>query len=131
MTLVMRDEHGDEWECEVVGIGTRDDVPPGGTMLGEDFVLLVCWQRGAETIGFRHLRAATSVDLSSPDAQRWLLSESNAWHRSPAASAAGSFSAIPSDQKIGRVLKSDHGGIYRNSASRISRHPDATSIPNP
>ena len=131
MTLVMHDEHGDEWECEVVGIGTRDDVPPGGTSVGEEFVLLVCWQRGAETIGFRHVRAARSVDLGCPDAQRRLLSESNAWRRSPAASAAGHFSAILSEQKISRVVKSDHGAIYRSSASRISRHPDATPTPNP
>ena len=130
MTLVMRDEHGDEWECEVVGIGTRDEVPPGGTMLGEEFVLLVCWQRGAGTIGFRHIRAARSVDLGCPDAQRWLLSQSQTCHRSPAANTSGWFSAILSDQKIGRVVESDHGAMYPSSASLISTQPNATSTPN-
>ena len=123
MTLVMHDEHGDEWECEVVGIGTRDDVPPGGTMLGEEFVLLVCWQRGAETIGFRHIRAARSVDLGCPHAQRWLLSQSDACHRSPAANTAGWFSAVLSNQKIARVVESDHGAMPATRPASASSSP--------
>lgn len=88
MTLVMRDGQGAEWEYEVVGIGTRDEVPPGGTTVGEEFVLLVCWQRGSETIGFRHIKAALSVNLECPNAQRALLSESWGIVRAPAAATA-------------------------------------------
>src|SRR6478736_3405983 len=81
----MRDERGAEWQYEIAGIGTCDDVPPGGTCIGEEFRLLVCWQPGSETIGFRHIKVALSVNLECPNAQRAFLSESWGIARAPAA----------------------------------------------
>ena len=77
MSLTLCDGNGDEWEYQVVGVGMRDAVAPGGTTVGEEFVSIVCWQSRAEMIGFRHITAPVGVDLKCPDVQRRLLTSSD------------------------------------------------------
>jgi hypothetical protein len=73
VTRILRDGRGNEWACEEVGIGIRDEIPPEGTSVGEEFVILACRQRGSDAVGFRHIRAACCADLDSPAVQRELL----------------------------------------------------------